>query len=197
MQIVCDLARRNAGITIAFGLALLGTDAVKAQSVPLYPNYSVLVPPTSLGKEPDLKPKQYWKYGGPFTIMNAAGAVECAGILQEIVVRSFSNRYHFYYRIRTTSGNGAIRRFSSYNVGGIDINVAYRKDMPAAGSYSLTRAGRSPSGSLSFMFYQPLSCANGDTPYLLMKTTSPAPQWATTTITTTTGNSVVVPTMGP
>ena len=196
MQTVWDLARRNPGITIAFGLALLGTDAAKAQSIPLNPNYSVIVPPTILGAEPDLKPKQYWKYGKPFTIMNAAGAVECAGILQQIMVRSFSNRYHFYYRIRTTSGNGAISRISSYNVGGVAISVAYRKDM-RAGSYSLTSAGRSPWGSLSFMFYQPLSCTNGDTPYLLMKTSSNVPQSATTTITTTTGNSVVVLTMGP
>lgn len=61
------------------------------------------------------------------------------------MVRALSNRYHFYYRIRTTSGNGAISRIGSYNVGELAINVAYRKDL-RAGSYSLTRAGRSPWG---------------------------------------------------
>jgi len=196
MQTIWNLVRRNAGIAIALGLILFGTDAARTQSIPLYPNFSVIVPPTSLGMEPDLAPKQYWKFGVPFAIMNAAGAVECAGILQQIMVRAVSNRYHFYYRIRTTSGNGAISRIGSYNVGGIAINVAYRKDL-RAGNYSLTSAGRSPWGWLSFMFYQPLSCAYGDTTYLLVKSSSPVFQWGITKITTTTGNSVVVSTRGP
>ena len=81
MQTIWDLTRRNAGIAIAFGLTLLATDAAKAQSVPLNYNVSVLVPTTSLGVEPDLAFKQYSKFAWPFTIMNAAGAVECAGVL--------------------------------------------------------------------------------------------------------------------
>ena len=197
MQTIWDLTRRNAGIAIAFGLTLLATDAAKAQSVPLNYNVSVLVPTTSLGVEPDLAFKQYSKFAWPFTIMNAAGAVECAGVLQELVVKSLSNRYHFYYRIRTNSGTGAISRFQQ-NIGGLIINVAYRKDLKPAGSYfSLTRAGISPSWVATFAFYQPLSCANGDTPYLLLKSGSPVPQMHPTWIATKTGNSAWLMTWGP
>lgn len=195
MQTIWDLARRNAGITIAFGLTLLATDVAKAQSVPLNYNVSVIVPPTSLGVEPDLAFKQYSKFAWPFTIMNAAGAVECAGVLQELVVKSSSNRYHFYYRIRTNLGNGAISRIQT-NVGGLIINVAYRKDL-RAGSYSLTRAGINPWGLVTFAFYQPLSCAYGDTPYLLLKSGSFWPQMHQTWITTKTGNSTWFLTWGP
>jgi hypothetical protein len=187
---------RNAGITIAFGLTLLGTDAAKARSVPLNPYSSVIVPPTSLAVEPVLATKQYQKLRRPFTIMNAAGAVECAGVLQEVVVLVLSNRYDFYYRISTTKGYGAISQIGYYNVGGLDINVAYRNDLPL-GHLSQTRADLDGWGLVSFTFYQPLPCANRSTPYLLMKTSSPLPQHGSTTITTTTGNSGFVLTLGP
>jgi hypothetical protein len=193
MQMIWNLAR----ITIAFGLTLLGTDGGKAQSVPLNPNVSVIVPPTSVGVEPDLAPTQSKNLFAPFKIMNGA-AVECEGVLQQMTVRSLlNNRYNFYYRIRTTSGNGAISRFNYYSVGGLTINVAYRKDL-RAGSYSLTRAGRNPWGLVTFMFYQPLSCAYGDTPYFLMKSYSSLPLGkGSTQITTTTGNTALVLTRGP
>jgi hypothetical protein len=198
MQTICDLARRNAGITIAFGLTLLATDAAKAQSV-LLQNYNVsyFVPTTSLSVEPSLAFKQYWKYAWPFTIMNGAGAVECAGVLQELVVNSSSNRYHFYYRIRTNSGTSAISRFQQ-NIQGLLVNVAWRKDLKPAGSYfSPTRAGISPFWVLTFAFYQPLSCANGDTPYLLVKSGSPGPAMHPTWIATKTGYSTWLMTWGP
>ena len=197
MHTIWDLARRNAGITVAFGLTLLATDVAKAQSVPLNYNVSVLVPTTSLSVEPDLAFQQYWKYAWPFTIMNGAGAVECAGVLQELVVKSSSNRYHFYYRIRTNSGASAISRFQQ-NIGGVLINAAWRKDLKPAGSYfSPTRAGISPSWVVTFAFYHPLSCANGDTPYLLLKSGSPVPQMHPTWIATKTGYSTWLMTWGP
>ena len=55
MQTIRNLVRRNAGIAIiASTLVLLGTDAARTQSIPVHPNFSVIVPPTSLGVEPDL-----------------------------------------------------------------------------------------------------------------------------------------------
>src|SRR5262245_54874410 len=129
--------------------------------------------------------------------MNGAGAVECAGVLQELVAKSSSNRYHFYYRIRTNSGTGAISHIQT-NVGGLIINVAYRKDLkPPPGSYRLTRAGINPWGLVTFAFYQPLSCANGDMPYLLLKSGSFWPQMHSTWIATKTGNSTWLMTWGP
>ena len=131
--------------------------------------------------------------------MNAAGKVECTGVLQQIVMRSWSTRrYHFYYRVRTTSGSGAITQIWSSGFGSpqLTTNVAYRKDLPA-GSYSLTSAGRNPFGPVSFMFYHPIPCTNGDTPYLLVKTNADNYQFNTTEIITTTANSAQVTTLGP
>jgi hypothetical protein len=145
---------------------------------------SVIVPPTGLSVELDLTAGVQWDFRVPFTNTDANGAVECAGILEQLVVRSWSTRhYHFYYRIQKTIGGGAIKRISSSDFGNASpihgsmappTNVAFRKDLP--GSSSVTRAARSPAGNLVwFTFYHPVSCANGNSAFMLVKTSSDDP----------------------
>ena len=178
---------------------LFSAGAAMAQSVVLHPGLSVIVPKTSLGVEPDLVVGTSWHIVQKFMIRDVFGSVECTGVLDQLVVRSaWSHRpYHFYYRIYHLAGRGAINRITSSDFRTLPIKVAFRKDLP--GSYSLTRAARNNAGNLVwFSFYQPRSCGGyDDTPFLLIKTSADSIRWGTTEITTTTGNSTLLSTLGP
>ncbi len=137
----------------------------------------------------------------PFTIRNAAGAVVCAGQLQDRVVQSTSTgRLHFYYRIRDTQGPGAVNLITTTGFGGLALRVAYRTD--GLGTVPPRRAYRSaaPGEAVRFTLIDPpVSCASHrESRFILIKTPAtwfnPGGQ---TQIRTTTGNSEVVPTVRP
>ncbi|TLG77817.1 hypothetical protein [Methylocystis sp. B8] len=65
----------------------------------------------------------------PFTIADPFGNVQCAGNLQNRVVKSkLTGEYHFYYRIRNTWGVGGIGGIATSSFGDVSHFVAFRID---------------------------------------------------------------------
>lgn len=162
---------------IAAALVLSATAVALAVSVPLPPGGSITVPATTPAAEPDLAGTIIHDVSLPFTIKKN-GAVLCAGQLQNRVVRSSKGGgLDFYYRIRRTSGQGAINRIETTNFSSAAFNVAYRKD--GLGTVPPQRATRSPAAGarITFALTDPtLSCAqHRESRFILIKTALAVP----------------------
>jgi hypothetical protein len=192
-------------VTLAFAvgtaLTLFGMGAAMAASALLPAGSSRKVPPTTTAVEPDLAGLVMLDELIPFTIKNAAGAVMCAGRLQNRVVRSFSTgQLHFYYRIRDTYGPSAVDRITTRGFGGLPLRVASRTD--GLGTVSPRFAARSsaPGDVIRFTLINPVvSCeTNVESRFILIKT--PATWYKSggaTRIRAATGNGVSVSTVRP
>jgi hypothetical protein len=187
----------RARIVLIAGLTVLGSNAAMAHSVPLTPGMiGVPVPPTDVMQEPDLAgPSQTYPF--QFTIRDPAGALVCTGYVEQMIVRSnISHLFDFYYRIRKTSGPGAITYLKPSGFGMLPLSVAYRRDLPLG--IRPNSADRSMLGDeISFRFADPhINCAKHQwSAWLLIKPR--AKQFfccAATVITATTGASTSVST---
>lgn len=131
----------------------------------------VVVPPTTAATEPSLVGNVIHNALLPFKISAPGGAVLCAGQLQNEVVRSSTTGlFDFYYRIRGTSGAGAIAqiRTASFTV---PLRVAYRTD--GLGTVAPRLATRTPAPGLliTFVFDPTISCAaHQESRLILIKT---------------------------
>ena len=180
---------------------LLAAGAALAISVLLPPGVTLGVPPTTAAAEPSLAGLVIHDTLLPFTITTPAGALVCAGRLQDRVVRSRrTGRLDFYYRIRDTSGPGAIGRLATSAFGGLPLRVAYRTD--GLGTVPPRFAGRTGAPGEWVIFYLtdlPLSCAqHQESRFMLIRT--PVTAFAAggrTWIITTAGAGVSVPTVMP
>jgi hypothetical protein len=107
MQTIWNLARKNAGLAIAAGLTLIGSDVAMATSAPFpYPCLPGLpfqpvcsatryVPPTTLATEPSLAMGPPLDTFVPFTIYDASGAVECTGQLESMAAKPITPGQHY------------------------------------------------------------------------------------------------------
>jgi hypothetical protein len=134
----------------------------------------VAVPGTDLMHEPDLAGLSH-TFHYPFTIHDSTGATVCTGYVEQMIVRSSStNFFHFYYRIRKTSGFGAITHLKPSGFatlfGALPLSVAYRHDLPLG--ILPNSAYRNILGDeISFQFDNPpINCAKHQwTAWLLIK----------------------------
>lgn len=194
---------RRAGLAgaVGGGVIVLGTVAALAVSVLLPPGGTVGVPSTTAATEPDLAGVVIHDALVPFTIRSAAGAVLCAGNLQDRVVRSNrTKRLHFYYRIRDTKGTGAVNRLATVSFAVPMLRVAYRTD--GLGTVPPRQASRSggPGALVTFTFNDPpISCArHQESRFVLIKTVATAfTPGGTTRVLATTGAGASVPTVKP
>jgi len=116
------------------------------------------------------------------------------------VKSSKTGRYHFYYRIRNTSGPGAIGRIETASFANQKVDVGYRTD--GLGSVPPREASRSPlPGQLiTFGFTDPpISCArHQESFFVLIKTEATAfHTGGGTRIFSTTGAATSVTTVQP
>ena len=157
----------------------------------------VIVPPTSPAVEPDLTGRIYRKLYAPFTIMNAAGGVECAGELENVAVLSGAHHYNFYYFIRGVSNVGAVNRIRTFDFSRQTVRVGYRQDW--SGTVPPFRADRFFVGDwVTFSFPQPISCKTyGKSPFMVIKTLTDNLSLGKAVITSTAGYSAQVTTLGP
>jgi hypothetical protein len=128
---IWNLSRSRAGLAGAVGgwLTLFGTAAAMATSVLLPPGSGCQWPATTAATEPDLAGVVRYDALVPFMITDLLGNVQCAGNLQNRVVKSkLTGRYHFYYRIRDTWGDGAISSITTSDFSGQTLRVAFRTD---------------------------------------------------------------------
>lgn len=95
----------KAGLAVAAVLTLFGTDAAEAKSVALSPGSIRTVPSTHAATPAATVRLNLYYAAAPFKISNAAGAVICAGYLENIVMKSVSGQLYFYRIIVTTSGD--------------------------------------------------------------------------------------------
>jgi len=127
--------------------------------------------------------------------------VLCAGQLQDRVVRSSkTQQLHFYYRIRATTGPGAINRMATAGFAKIGLRVAYRTDGLGTVPPRLAMRSTGPGVQVMFTLSDPvLSCAkHQESRFMLIKT--PVKIFQTggnTRIIATTGASASVSTVMP
>lgn len=157
---------------VASGLIVFGASVAFAVSAALAPGASLPTPSTTAATEPDLSGTVIHDTLVPFTINGPNGRL-CSGRLQDRVVKSSkTGQYHFYYRIRNTSGPGAIGRIETASFANQRVDVGYRTD--GLGSVPPREASRSPlPGQLiNFAFTDPpISCArHQESFFVLIKT---------------------------
>jgi hypothetical protein len=179
----------RAAIALIAGLAMFVSNAAMATSQLLAPSWLVFLPGTTAMQEPDLVgPSNTIKQ--KFKISNSAGALVCAGWLEQMIVHSSTTHFfHFYYRILKTSGPGAISSLMPAGFGRLQLFVAYRHDL--APGVQPTSAFRDISGNeVFFQLSPPLDCsAHQATDWLLIKPNADQVYWpALTRIGATSGN---------
>jgi len=187
------------GAAVAAMLSL--STAALAISVLLPPGGTVAVPSTTAALEPDLAGVVIHDAVLPFTIKNPAGGMVCAGQLQDRVVRSSkTGLLHFYYRIRATSGPGAISQLTTAGFPNLALRVAYRAD--GLGTVPPRRAHRTSAPGAQVMFTLPdptVSCAkHEESRFIFIKTPAKAFRpGGVTRVIATTGAVASVPTVMP
>ena len=139
--------------------------------------------------------------------------MECAGNLQNRIVKSKrTGRYHFYYRIRDTWGNGSIMSIDASSFDGLTVRVADRIDgLGTVRTHFVCRSPYDPVGNPhgplntvhfgvdAFLAMYPIDChKHQESHFLLIKTeATTAHGGGVTQITTSNGNKVWVPTVQP
>lgn len=202
-----DKGRLATGIAAA--LVLSATAAALAVSVSLPPGGSIAVPATTAAAEPGLAGTVIHDASLPFTIKKN-GAVLCTGQLQDRVIRSSTGGgLDFYYRIRRTSGPGAINRIATANFSSAAFNVAYRTDGLGTVAPQQATRSRAPGALITFTLKDPnLLCKqHQESRFILINTAPTVPvinprvtgfhAGGSTRLFTTTGASVSVPTVMP
>jgi hypothetical protein len=93
------------GLAVAAVLTLFRADTAEAKSVALSPG-SIRTVPSTNAATPALTVRLNLYYAAaPFKIRNAAGAVVCAGYLENIVIKLVSGQLYFYRITVTTNGD--------------------------------------------------------------------------------------------
>ena len=111
-----------------------------------------------------------------------------------------TRRLHFYYRVRNTSGSGAVNAIATSAFSGLPLDVAFRTD--GLGTVPPRRATRSPPPGALVTFEltdPPISCAqHQESRFILIKTTATTfKPGGMTELVATTGAKVSVPTVMP
>jgi hypothetical protein len=204
VHVTRKLAREKAGLAtgIAVALILSAAAAALALSVVLPPGGTVVVPATTIAKEPDLGGTVVREVTRLFTIKKN-NVVVCSGQLHHFVIRSTrTQRLDFYYEILFTSGPGAINRIATTKFAGTDARVAYRSDSTGGGMppRHATRSG-APGSLITFDLTDPtLSCAQRkQSGVIVIRTSAKSGPRAggSTRLITTAGASVSVSTFMP
>ena len=202
MHVTRKLARDKAGLAtgIAIALILLAAAAALAVSVALPPGGTVVVPATTVAKEPDLEGTVVREVTRLFTI-NKNNVVVCRAQLHHFVIRSTRTQgLDFYYHILLTSGSGAINRIATTKFSGVDTRVAYRTDSTGGGvpPRHATRSG-APGSLITFDLTDSVSCAqHQQSRLILIRTPKGSPRaGGSTRLFTTKDESVSVSTFMP
>lgn len=148
--------------------------AALAVSALLAPGQFLAATATTAATEPTLSGTVIYDTLLPFTINAYGGGLVCTGRLQDrVVIETTTQQLDFYYRIRDTSGPGAIGAISTNNFSGQTLRVAYRTDGLGTVAPQWVARAAAPGAEIQFfLLLPPVSCAlHQESQFMLIKTT--------------------------